>query len=102
MRDLTTGNKWVLSKNRFLNRKYMMQEMYQNYVEDLEWDVPPEKDPFMEASETETMIGSVHVYLQSLGYNIEVVEQLAITDYRGFEQGHLEVRFSLISIAYSL
>ena len=51
-----------------------------------------EKDPFWEpAGSSDVLIGSVHVYLQSLAYQIELQENLAITDYKGNDQGHLLV-----------
>ena len=40
------------------------------------------------------MIGCVHVYLQSLGYLIEIEELLGITDFRGTEQGLLKVEIN--------
>ena len=65
-----------------------MQEMYQNFAEgDPKWDLPKQKDPFWEDPSTEVMIGTVHVYLQSLAYMIELEEQLRISDYRGSDQG---------------
>ena len=48
-----------------------------------------DKDPFWDDPSTEQHIGSVHVYLQSLAYQIDVEETLQITDYRGQEQGIL-------------
>lgn len=39
MKDLLTDNEWIWEKNKFVNRKYLMQEMYQNFVEGDEWDV---------------------------------------------------------------
>lgn len=51
-----------------------------------------EKDPFWEpAGTSDVLIGSVHVYLQSLAYQIELQENLAITDYKGNDQGHVLV-----------
>ena len=36
-----SGNSWLWDRNKFINRKFIMQEMYQNYVEgDASWDVP--------------------------------------------------------------
>lgn len=41
MRNLDNGNEWLLDRNKFINRKYLMQEMYQNFMEgDKDWDVP--------------------------------------------------------------
>lgn len=33
MRSLENDNWWMFSRNQFLDRKYKMQEMYQNHVE---------------------------------------------------------------------
>ncbi|KAL4221955.1 hypothetical protein ACF0H5_018006 [Mactra antiquata] len=87
-----SGNDWLWDRNKFINRKYMMQEMYQNYVEgDQDWDVPQDRDPFWEPADAEKMIGCTHVLLQSLSYNIDLEENLVISDYKGNDQGHLEV-----------
>lgn len=40
MRHLETDHYWLWSRNKFVNRKYLMQEMYQNYVESEAWEVP--------------------------------------------------------------
>jgi hypothetical protein len=41
MHNLENGNEWLLDRNKFINRKYLMQEMYQNFMEgDKDWDVP--------------------------------------------------------------
>merc|ERR1712226_793895 len=92
MRDLKNKNEFLWERNKFINRKYLMQEMYQNYVDgDKDWDLPKEKDPFWEDPSAEVLIGQVHVFLQSLAYMIELEENLTITDYKGAEQGHLAV-----------
>ncbi|XP_076461788.1 kinesin-like protein KIF28 [Babylonia areolata] len=93
MRNLDNGNEFMLDRNKFINRKYLMQEMYQNFMEgDKDWDVPKEKDPFWEpADSTDVQIGSVHVFLQSLAYLVELEENLSITDYKGNDKGHLQV-----------
>lgn len=89
---MENGTEFMWQRDKFLNRKYMMQEMYQNYVEgDKDWDVEKDKDPFWEPPDTEVLIGYVHVYLQSLGYMIELDEMLTITDYKGYERGLLRV-----------
>ena len=33
MRSLDNDNWWMFSRNQFLDRKYKMQELYQNHVE---------------------------------------------------------------------
>ena len=41
MRDLKNKNEFLWERNKFINRKYLMQEMYQNYVDgDKDWDLP--------------------------------------------------------------
>ena len=35
-----SNNSWLWDRNKFINRKFLMQEMYQNYIEgDDNWDV---------------------------------------------------------------
>ncbi|XP_022096862.1 kinesin-like protein KIF28P [Acanthaster planci] len=92
MRCNDNDNEFLWDKNKFLNRKYLMQEMYQNFVDgEPDWDREKDNDPFWEPPDSEVMIGCTHVYLQSLGYLIEVEELLGITDFRGNEQGLLKV-----------
>ncbi|XP_064610663.1 kinesin-like protein KIF28 isoform X2 [Liolophura sinensis] len=86
---LETKHEWIWTRQKFLNRKYIMQEMYQNYQEGDEWDLPKEKDPFDEDLSAEFHIGSVKVWLQSLAFSIETKEQLEITDFKGTEVGLL-------------
>lgn len=40
MTNLETKLDWLWSRNQFINRKYLMQEMYQNYVEGEDWQLP--------------------------------------------------------------
>ena len=36
-----SNNNWLWDRNKFINRKFLMQEMYQNYIEgDENWDLP--------------------------------------------------------------
>ena len=41
-----------------------------------------ERDPFNEDPNAEVLIGSVKVWLQSLAYNIEIQEQLEVTNFK--------------------
>ena len=100
MRNLQNGHSWPWTRNQFLDRKYRMQEMYQNFMEGEEWNLPPvshvtgsslscdyhvrlfyvrydwlspwkqKQDPFWEPTDMDVQIGSVHVYLQSLSYMV--------------------------------
>uniref|UniRef100_A0A2C9KML9 Kinesin-like KIF1-type domain-containing protein n=2 Tax=Biomphalaria TaxID=6525 RepID=A0A2C9KML9_BIOGL len=86
LRNLENGNSWLLSRNNFINRKYLMQEMFQNYTEgDPDWNVPKEKDPFWEPVSTPVLIGTSLVYLQPLAYLIDMDESLAVIDWKGKE-----------------
>ena len=38
MRSLVNEHSWMWGRNEFLDRKYQMQEMYQNYMEGGDWD----------------------------------------------------------------
>ena len=74
MKNLETGLEWLWPKNKFVNRKFLMQEMYENFEEGEEWQLPDERDPFTEAADTEVMIGCVEVSMQSLGYMVGVLD----------------------------
>ncbi|XP_064643927.1 kinesin-like protein KIF28 isoform X2 [Lineus longissimus] len=89
--DIDTGHEWLWPRHKFFNRKYVMQEMYQNYTEGEDWELPPEKDPFGEDPDAEVHIGSVKIWLQPLSYKIELREQLEITDFKANEVGLLNV-----------
>lgn len=91
MRNMESGLEFIWARDKFTRRKYLMQEMYQNYAENEEWKVPDDQDPFTEAPDTEVQVGNVNCYLQSLAYLIESREQLEITDYRNKEVGLLAV-----------
>ena len=42
----------------------------------------PDRDPFWEPADTKVLIGSVHVFLQSVAYLIDMDENLAITNFK--------------------
>jgi len=91
MKDLVSNIEWIWEKNKFINRKYLMQEMYNNFVDgDEQWDMPEQNDPFWEAADTEVLIGTVHLFLQSLAFKIDLSETLSISDYRGTDMGTLD------------
>ena len=37
MTDLESGHEWVWPKEKFLNRKFVMQEMYDKFEDDEDW-----------------------------------------------------------------
>ena len=40
MKSQEDDAEWIWDRNKFFNRKFLMQEMYQNYVEGDDWDLP--------------------------------------------------------------
>uniref|UniRef100_A0A1I8A2J7 Kinesin-like protein n=1 Tax=Steinernema glaseri TaxID=37863 RepID=A0A1I8A2J7_9BILA len=79
-------------KNRFTNRYYGMQEMYQNYAEgDTHWNMSSDRDPFYEPPEAEVIVGYVNVYLQSLAYMIELEDTFRIFDFQDSDMGQLSI-----------
>ncbi|KAJ8309792.1 hypothetical protein KUTeg_011657 [Tegillarca granosa] len=92
MENTENGNYWMWDRNKFINRKFIMAEMYQNYLEEDDWDLPQDKDPFWEPADTEILLGTVHVHLMSLAHKLDIEENLNITNYKGEVQGHLDVQ----------
>ena len=93
MTDLVHGNYWMWDRNKFINRKYKMVEMYQNYVDgDPDWDLPKDIDPFYEDVDTHVLIGQSQIHLKCLAYQIGFEESVIITDYEARERGFLQVK----------
>ena len=34
VKDLASGNLWLWERGKFMNRRYIMQEMYQQFIDD--------------------------------------------------------------------
>lgn len=47
-----------------------MQEMYEDFQNGEDWNVPPERDPFIESADTECMVGVCEVYIKCIGYMV--------------------------------
>lgn len=92
--DLVRGTSWLWSRSTFLNRKYLMQEMYQLFTDEEDWDRPKDEDPFWEPIQHQ-VVGSAFLYLSSLSHMIDVEESLALTDLQGREQGLLQAKIDL-------
>ncbi|XP_065183829.1 kinesin-like protein KIF28 [Sycon ciliatum] len=93
MRDLLNGNCWLWQYGTFLNRRYMIQELYQRWVDGEVMDaqtIPQEDDPFWEPPEP-ILVGTACVYLQSLAYGMDFQDKLALSDYHNVEQGSIAV-----------
>lgn len=81
--------------DKFMNRLYIMREMYQNFVEagrTLEGsEYVGERDPFYDPPD-EQLIGSATLLLEPLAYFLSVKETLSVTDYKAQDCGTLLVR----------
>eukprot|EP00111_Clytia_hemisphaerica_P004193 TCONS_00011996-protein len=90
--QLETGYTWYWEKEKFLRRKYSMQEMFEDFQNgDDAWKVPAERDPFIESPEKECLVGVAQVYLQCVSYRMELIGRVPIVDYRGLNVGHVKV-----------
>eukprot|EP00038_Savillea_parva_P020125 m.30478 g.30478 ORF g.30478 m.30478 type:complete len:1046 (+) comp4713_c0_seq1:156-3293(+) len=79
---------WMWSKPKFINRKFLMQELYERWVDGEHIDPDKHRDPFWDPAE-DVFLGSAYLYLQSLAYHIDVDENLDITNYQGQIEGKL-------------
>ncbi|CAM1328548.1 Uncharacterised protein g9786 [Pycnogonum litorale] len=90
IRNLETGQEVTWSKEKFINRLYLMKEIFQKYEDGEDWHVPKERDPFLDDSD-DSPFGFVVFSLEALSYKMDMKEQLSITNYRGSEIGVLEL-----------
>ncbi|XP_030831067.1 kinesin-like protein KIF28P isoform X3 [Strongylocentrotus purpuratus] len=92
MTSLLNGNEWLWERGKFINRRYVIQDMYQRYLDgdDDVLTLPKEEDPFWEPPE-DVLIGTSNVFLQSLSYALDFDDKVVITDFKGNEQGYLVV-----------
>ncbi|XP_072169328.1 kinesin-like protein KIF28P [Diadema setosum] len=90
MTSLLNGNEWMWERGKFINRRYVIQDHYQRYLDgdDDVLTLPKEEDPFWEPPE-DIAIGTANVFLQSLAYALDFDDKVTITDFKGNEQGYL-------------
>ncbi|KAL7862541.1 hypothetical protein SRHO_G00139820 [Serrasalmus rhombeus] len=92
---------WMWSKAKFINRKFLMEEMYQQQAGGVsggvvvgEADLPPlprDRDPFWDPLEP-LHLGSAHLWLQSLPFRIHVEEQVEVVGPEGSEEAILQTQ----------
>ncbi|KAK5935092.1 hypothetical protein CgunFtcFv8_020482 [Champsocephalus gunnari] len=92
---------WMWSKTKFVNRKFLMEDAYQlhqaeksrdNIAEGLSTAVlPRDKDPFWDPVEP-LLLGSAHLWLQSLAFRIPLEEQLEVLGSEGTEEAILQAQ----------
>ncbi|XP_068431755.1 kinesin-like protein KIF28P [Clinocottus analis] len=91
---------WMWSKAKFVNRKFLMEESYQqhlvvsgdNRVEGRPTAaVSKDKDPFWDPVEP-VLLGTAHLWLQSLAFRIPLEEQLEVLGSEGTEEAVLQAQ----------
>ena len=97
--QLGTGNRWMLSRSNFIDRRFMMQAIMrsaeQGEYEDGEEDEDEDEDEGGEKpdpwyhSPAFVILGCATCFLDSLTYNIEFDEKVNIVDYKGRNEGQL-------------
>ncbi|CAB1334990.1 unnamed protein product [Coregonus sp. 'balchen'] len=74
---------WLWSKAKFVNRKFLMEELYQQHHMEQKREgaarapMPRDRDPFWDPLEP-LLLGSAHLWLQSLAFRIALEEQLEL------------------------
>uniref|UniRef100_A0A670ZBJ6 Kinesin-like protein 6 n=1 Tax=Pseudonaja textilis TaxID=8673 RepID=A0A670ZBJ6_PSETE len=83
-----TKQVWIWSKPKFINRKFIMEELYQQFLNGEEVQVNKESDPFWDPVEA-IHLGSAHIWLQSLAYCMKLEEQIELLNSEGMEEAIL-------------
>ncbi|XP_077419577.1 kinesin-like protein KIF28 isoform X2 [Vanacampus margaritifer] len=91
-----TKQVWIWSKAKFVNRKFLMEEIYQQHLDDTgeglaTSSLPRDKDPFWDPVEP-LLLGTAHLWLQSLAFRIPVDEQLEVLGSEGSEEAILQAK----------
>ena len=86
------GNIWSWNSAKFESRLFLMRELYQQHQEGgkAAAEVTAGNDPFWDPPEA-IEIGKAYVYLKALSQLVEIENEFAIVDYKGDEQGQIEV-----------
>ncbi|KAL2098568.1 hypothetical protein ACEWY4_005048 [Coilia grayii] len=88
---------WMWSKVKFVNRKFLMEEVYQQQVgsggrqEAERQPLPRDRDPFWDPLEP-LHLGSAHLWLQSLAFRIPLEEQVEVLGPEGTEEAILQAQ----------
>ncbi|XP_051003949.1 kinesin-like protein KIF28 [Acomys russatus] len=88
-----TREVWIWSKAKFINRKFLMEELYQGFLESKGNQVAQEDDPFWDPVEA-VHLGSAHVWLQSLAHCMMLEEQVEFVNCDGLEEAVLHIRIT--------
>ncbi|XP_021574398.1 kinesin-like protein KIF28P [Carlito syrichta] len=85
-----THEVWIWSKTKFINRKFLMEELYQHFLDGEDSHVAQEDDPFWDPVEV-VHLGSAHIWLQSLAYSMKFEEQVEFLNCDGLEEAVLHI-----------
>ncbi|XP_070357528.1 kinesin-like protein KIF28P [Equus asinus] len=88
-----THEVWIWSKAKFINRKFLMEELYQRFLDGEDSHVAQEDDPFWDPLEV-IHLGSAHIWLQSLAYCMKFEEQVEFLNCDGLEEAVLHIHIS--------
>ncbi|XP_064623097.1 kinesin-like protein KIF28P [Lineus longissimus] len=86
-----TKQVWIWNKAKFINRKYLIEDMYCMWADGGDVTVDKNSDPFWDPLD-DIFLGSCHVWLQSLAYRIEIDDHVSVLNYRGDEEASLQVQ----------
>ncbi|XP_078800696.1 kinesin-like protein KIF28 [Oryzias latipes] len=99
--SLASKQVWIWSKTKFVNRKFLMEDVYQRYQSEqsdgrgaqglLAVALPRDKDPFWDPVEP-LLLGTAHLWLQSLAFRIPLEEQLEVLGSEGTEEAILQAQ----------
>ncbi|XP_037646950.1 kinesin-like protein KIF28P [Sebastes umbrosus] len=92
---------WMWSKTKFVNRKFLMEDAYQQHQVEKRRDdrvegpstaaLPRDQDPFWDPVEP-LLLGTAHLWLQSLAFRIPLEEQLEVLGSEGTEEAILQAQ----------
>ncbi|XP_026148858.1 kinesin-like protein KIF28P [Mastacembelus armatus] len=89
---------WMWSKPKFVNRKFLMEEVYQQHQAEQSGDngvptsaLPRDKDPFWDPVEP-LLLGTAHLWLQPLAFRIPLEEQLEVLGSEGTEEAIVQAQ----------
>ncbi|KAG8511831.1 Kinesin-like protein KIF28P, partial [Galemys pyrenaicus] len=88
-----THEVWIWSKAKFINRKFLMEELYQRFLDGEDSRVAQEDDPFWDPVEA-IHLGSAHIWLQSLAYCMKLEEQVEFLNCDGLDEAVLCVHIT--------
>ncbi|XP_015446755.1 kinesin-like protein KIF28P [Pteropus alecto] len=93
-----THEVWIWSKAKFINRKFLMEELYQRFLDGEDSHVVQEDDPFWDPVQV-VHLGSAHIWLQPLAYCMKFEEQAEFLNCDGLEEAVLHIHITPCSPA---